>query len=82
MKSGKVTMGTKTTMKTIRSGKAKLVLIAANCPPLRKSELEYVRSPGDLPDWLDTDGSDGHARQNPRAPLPRQQRESPAAPLL
>ena len=42
MKSGKVTMGTKTTMKTIRSGKAKLVLIAANCPPLRKSELEYV----------------------------------------
>ncbi|RJE21674.1 60S ribosomal protein L30 [Aspergillus sclerotialis] len=42
MKSGKVTMGTKTTMKTIRSGKAKLVLIAANCPPLRKSELEYM----------------------------------------
>ncbi|OJJ49993.1 hypothetical protein ASPZODRAFT_22694 [Penicilliopsis zonata CBS 506.65] len=42
MKSGKVTMGTKTTLKTIRSGKAKLVLIAANCPPLRKSELEYM----------------------------------------
>lgn len=28
-------------MKTLRSGKAKLVLIAGNCPPLRKSELEY-----------------------------------------
>ncbi|RMJ24052.1 60S ribosomal protein L30 [Aspergillus sp. HF37] len=42
MKSGKVTMGTKSTTKTIRSGKAKLVLIAANCPPLRKSELEYM----------------------------------------
>ncbi|CEJ60149.1 60S ribosomal protein [Penicillium cataractarum] len=41
MKSGKVTMGSKSTMKTLRSGKAKLVLIAGNCPPLRKSELEY-----------------------------------------
>lgn len=25
----------------LRSGKAKLVLIAGNTPPLRKSELEY-----------------------------------------
>ncbi|KAJ5619073.1 60S ribosomal protein L30-2 [Penicillium lagena] len=41
MKSGKVTMGTKSTMKTLRSGKAKLILISGNCPPLRKSELEY-----------------------------------------
>lgn len=36
-----VTMGSKSTMKTLRSGKAKLILIAGNCPPLRKSELEY-----------------------------------------
>ncbi|KAL2807636.1 50S ribosomal protein L30e-like protein [Aspergillus granulosus] len=41
MKSGKVTLGYKTTIKTLRSGKAKLVIIAANTPPLRKSELEY-----------------------------------------
>ncbi|CAI7581605.1 60S ribosomal protein [Penicillium manginii] len=41
MKSGKVTMGSKSVMKTLRSGKAKLILIAGNCPPLRKSELEY-----------------------------------------
>ncbi|KAM5441936.1 60S ribosomal protein L30 [Microsporum ferrugineum] len=41
MKSGKVTMGAKSTLKTLRSGKAKLILIAGNCPPLRKSELEY-----------------------------------------
>ncbi|KAJ5921270.1 60S ribosomal protein [Penicillium verhagenii] len=41
MKSGKVTMGSKSSMKTLRSGKAKLILIAGNCPPLRKSELEY-----------------------------------------
>ncbi|KAI1123958.1 50S ribosomal protein L30e-like protein [Nemania abortiva] len=42
MKSGKVTLGYKSSLKSLRSGKAKLVLIAANTPPLRKSELEYV----------------------------------------
>ena len=77
MKSGKVTMGYKSTLKTLRQGKcaalptsnppgpgspgkappgtakqeshslpsfdhaAKLVLISSNCPPLRKSEIEY-----------------------------------------
>ncbi|KKA31245.1 hypothetical protein TD95_002730 [Thielaviopsis punctulata] len=41
MKSGKVTLGYKSTLKTLRSGKAKLVIIASNTPPLRKSELEY-----------------------------------------
>lgn len=41
MKSGKYTLGYKTTLKSLRSGKAKLVVIANNCPPLRKSEIEY-----------------------------------------
>ena len=41
MKSGKVALGYKSTLKSLRSGKAKLVLIAGNTPPLRKSELEY-----------------------------------------
>ncbi|KAJ3065462.1 60S ribosomal protein L30 [Podochytrium sp. JEL0797] len=41
MKSGKYTLGYKSTLKNIRNGKAKLLLIAGNCPPLRKSELEY-----------------------------------------
>ncbi|ORY65409.1 50S ribosomal protein L30e-like protein [Pseudomassariella vexata] len=41
MKSGKVTIGYKSTLKSLRSGKAKLVIIAGNTPPLRKSELEY-----------------------------------------
>ena len=35
-----VTLGYKSTLKTLRSGKAKLVIIAGNTPPLRKSELE------------------------------------------
>lgn len=41
MKSGKYCLGYKSTLKSIRMGKAKLVLIASNCPALRKSEIEY-----------------------------------------
>ncbi|CAD0083361.1 unnamed protein product, partial [Aureobasidium vineae] len=37
----RVTLGYKSTIKAIRSGKAKLIIIAGNTPPLRKSELEY-----------------------------------------
>ena len=36
-----VTLGYKSTLKTLRSGKAKLVIIAGNTPPLRT----YFRSP-------------------------------------
>jgi large subunit ribosomal protein L30e len=42
MKSGKVTMGYKDTARSLRKSKAKLILIASNCPPLRKSEIEYM----------------------------------------
>lgn len=35
-----VVLGYKSTLKSLRTGKAKLILIAANAPPLRKSELE------------------------------------------
>merc|ERR1711924_563380 len=41
IKSGKYSLGYKSTLKTLRAGKAKLVIISSNCPPLRKSELEY-----------------------------------------
>ena len=69
MKSGKYTLGSKTVLKTLRSGKgrwllsllsddlhwsqismcqtcscvsaAKLILISNNCPPIRKTEIEY-----------------------------------------
>eukprot|EP00331_Platyophrya_macrostoma_P023143 CAMPEP_0176447620 /NCGR_PEP_ID=MMETSP0127-20121128/25173_1 /TAXON_ID=938130 /ORGANISM="Platyophrya macrostoma, Strain WH" /LENGTH=56 /DNA_ID=CAMNT_0017834167 /DNA_START=62 /DNA_END=229 /DNA_ORIENTATION=+ len=37
MKSGKVALGTKSALKTIRNGKAKLVFVSNNCPPVRKS---------------------------------------------
>jgi len=41
MKSGRVSLGYVSTIKALRTGRAKLVLIAGNTPPLRKSELEY-----------------------------------------
>ncbi|KAL2520689.1 60S ribosomal protein L30 [Forsythia ovata] len=41
MKSGKYTLGYKTVLKSLRNSKGKLILISNNCPPLRKSEIEY-----------------------------------------
>ena len=41
VKSGKYTLGYKTVLKTLRSGKSKMILICNNAPPLRKSEIEY-----------------------------------------
>merc|ERR1711907_434183 len=41
IKSGKYSLGYKSTLKQLRAGKAKLVIISNNCPALRKSELEY-----------------------------------------
>ncbi|KAF4673131.1 hypothetical protein FOL47_010977 [Perkinsus chesapeaki] len=41
LKSGKYTIGWRSTMKAIRSGSAKLVLVSSNCPALRRSEIEY-----------------------------------------
>ncbi|CAB4069850.1 RP-L30e [Lepeophtheirus salmonis] len=42
MKSGTYFLGYKQTIKTLRQGKAKLVIIANNTPPLRKSQIEYI----------------------------------------
>merc|ERR1712179_271116 len=41
MKSGKCLLGYKQTLDSLRLGKAMLVIIANNTPPLRKSEIEY-----------------------------------------
>lgn len=41
IRSGKYTLGYKSTVKALRRGKSKLVIIAGNTPVLRKSELEY-----------------------------------------
>mmetsp|Transcript_43084 Transcript_43084/g.105856 ORF Transcript_43084/g.105856 Transcript_43084/m.105856 type:complete len:111 (+) Transcript_43084:92-424(+) len=41
MKSGKASLGYKQTIKALRKGKAKLVIVSNNTPPLRRSEIEY-----------------------------------------
>lgn len=41
IKLGKYSLGYKSTVKALRNGKAKLVVIAGNTPVLRKSEIEY-----------------------------------------
>jgi len=41
MKSGKANLGYKSTLKSLRQGKSKMILISSNCPPLRRSEIEY-----------------------------------------
>ncbi|GAV59296.1 Ribosomal_L7Ae domain-containing protein [Cephalotus follicularis] len=41
MKSGKYTLGYKSVLKSLRNSKGKLIIISNNCPPLRKSEIEY-----------------------------------------
>uniref|UniRef100_A0A8D2JN93 Large ribosomal subunit protein eL30 n=1 Tax=Sciurus vulgaris TaxID=55149 RepID=A0A8D2JN93_SCIVU len=41
LQSGKYVLGYKQTLKMIRQGKAKLVILTNNCPALRKSEIEY-----------------------------------------
>ena len=42
MKSGKYTLGYRSTLKSLRLGKAKLVILANNAPPLRLVRTFYV----------------------------------------
>lgn len=81
--SGKVTLGYKSTLKTLRSGKAKLIIIAGNTPPLRKSELECKpRIPVHQPFITPTNRMIRlqHARQDRRSPLLWEQRKPPFRP--
>ena len=41
MKSGKVVLGYKSTIRMLRSGEAKLIILSNNCPTVRKAEIEY-----------------------------------------
>ena len=49
-----VTLGYKSTLKTLRSGKAKLVIIAGNTPPLRTYHPESIFSSSNQTLGLDT----------------------------
>mmetsp|Transcript_29784 Transcript_29784/g.41801 ORF Transcript_29784/g.41801 Transcript_29784/m.41801 type:complete len:89 (+) Transcript_29784:99-365(+) len=52
MRSGKAVLGYKSTLKSIRTGKAKLVFIASNCPVVRKSQIEYYAMLGKIKIYL------------------------------
>ena len=65
----RVTLGYKSTLKSLRSGKAKLIIIAGNTPPLRKSELEYYVGAGMNLALLHTDSRPEHAVQDQCPPL-------------
>ncbi|CAL8100140.1 unnamed protein product [Calicophoron daubneyi] len=41
MKSGKCSIGLRQTLRLLRRGGAKMIIIANNAPPLRKTEIEY-----------------------------------------
>lgn len=41
IKSGKYVLGYKSTLRALRAGEAKLVILSNNCPTVRKAELEY-----------------------------------------
>ncbi|XP_051912361.1 60S ribosomal protein L30-like [Hippocampus zosterae] len=41
MRSGKILLGYKNTLRSIRRGESKMVFIASNCPLVRKYEIEY-----------------------------------------
>merc|ERR1712183_1024606 len=41
MKSGKYHLGYRQTLRKLRASKGKLIILASNCPALRRSEIEY-----------------------------------------
>merc|ERR1712070_16785 len=41
IRSGKYKIGYKNALRSVRQGQAKLLLIASNCPAIRRTELEY-----------------------------------------
>jgi len=41
IRSGKYCLGTKSTLKALRDGSALVVIIANNCPPVQRSQIEY-----------------------------------------
>merc|ERR1712232_1147648 len=41
VKSGKIVLGVRQTLKTVRTAKAKMVIVSKNCPALRKTHLHF-----------------------------------------
>jgi len=52
MRTGKVVLGSKRTLALIKLGKAKLVIIADNCPLDIRSDIEYYCKLADIPIYI------------------------------
>jgi len=49
VKTGKVWFGAKSAIRSAQTGKAKLIVIASNCPPDVKSDIEYYCKLSNVP---------------------------------
>ena len=49
LRTGKVVLGAKETIKLVRLGKARMVVVAANTPPDRKRDLKYYARLSGIP---------------------------------
>ncbi|AEM38095.1 ribosomal protein L7Ae/L30e/S12e/Gadd45 [Pyrolobus fumarii 1A] len=52
LKTGKVILGTRKTLKLLKLGRLKAVVVAANAPPEVKQEILYYASLGDIPVYV------------------------------
>jgi len=49
VKTGKVLFGTQSTIKTAKIGKAKLIIVAANCPQKTREDIQYYCKLSNIP---------------------------------
>jgi len=49
VRTGKVFLGSKSTMKNAKIGKVKLVIVAANCPQITREDVEYYCGLSNIP---------------------------------
>jgi large subunit ribosomal protein L30e len=49
VKTGKVLFGIKNTVKTAKTGKAKVIIVASNCPKKARENIEYYRKLSKIP---------------------------------
>lgn len=49
MKTGKVLLGANSAINTAKAGKAKLIIVASNCPPRNRQDIEYYCKLSNIP---------------------------------
>ena len=52
VKTGKITLGSKRTIEAARTGKAKLIIIASNCPSPVRRGIEYYARLSNIPVYI------------------------------